>query len=45
MRQIVHFAAEFLWGMLAKSRLILIVTVLAVFALIWVDRVTRAGLG
>jgi hypothetical protein len=45
MRQIVHLAAEFLWGMLAKSRLILIVTVLAIFALIWVDRLTRGVLG
>jgi hypothetical protein len=45
MRQIVHLAADFLWGMLAKSRLILIVTVLAIFALIWVDRVTRGTFG
>lgn len=45
MRHLVHFAADFLWGMLAKSRLILIVTVLAVAALIWVDRVTRGTFG
>jgi hypothetical protein len=45
MRQIVHLAAEFLWGMLAKSRLILIFTVLAVMALIWVDKVTRGTFG
>jgi len=45
MRHLVHIAADFLWGMLAKSRLILIFTVLAIFALIWVDRVTRGTFG
>lgn len=45
MRQIVHLAADFLLGMLVKSRLILLVTVLAVAALIWADRHVRAVLG
>ena len=45
MRQIVHIAADFLLGMLVKSRLILIFTVFAVAALIWVDRHTRGLFG
>jgi hypothetical protein len=38
MRDLAWNALDFVVGMLAKSRLILIVTVLAVLALIWVDR-------
>jgi hypothetical protein len=36
-RQIASFAVEFLVGMLAKSRLIVLVTVVAILALIWAD--------
>jgi hypothetical protein len=45
MRQFAHLAAEILLGMLVKARLILIFTVLAVGALIWVDRYTRGLFG
>lgn len=44
MRQIAWLALDFVAGMLAKSRLILIVTVAAVIALIWVDRHFRGGM-
>jgi hypothetical protein len=45
MRQIANLAAEILLGMLVKARLILIFTVVAVAALIWVDRYTRGLYG
>jgi len=44
MRDLAWNALEFVVGMLAKSRLILIVTVAAVIALIWVDRHARGGM-
>lgn len=45
MRLIVRFATEFLMGMVIKSRLIVIFTILAVAALIWVDHYTRGVAG
>lgn len=45
MRLIARFASEFLLGMVVKSRLIMIFMVLAVAALIWVDRYTRGLAG
>jgi hypothetical protein len=44
MRRFTWLALDFMAGMLAKSRLILIVTVAAVLALIWVDRHLRGGM-
>ena len=44
MREFAWNALDFMVGMLAKSRLILIVTIAAVIALIWVDRHVRGGM-